>query len=335
MSADRETENNQQSIEAAEGKTLIRPALAPVHLGNTAETPAVTDEDQTQAGGSGGVATDFARNIPFLRVIHPREFTQRIRLNEGTMIIGRGQNADIILHDSQVSRIHSKITYSGGKIFVEDLGSTNGTLLDGRPVKLDSLTIHSRLQIGRFVLKAEFKDPDEISYDDKILAAATTDSLTGVPNRQWLLEQGVTFLKAFKENKRLLSAVMIDVDHFKRVNDEYGHQAGDQVLCDVAAVLQKNKRELDLLGRYGGEEFLMFLPHTQHDEAEMVCQRIRSAIEEHVSEFEGHTIKVTISVGVASESFDALHALDGLIRRADDALYEAKREGRNRVVVSQ
>ena len=250
------------------------------------------------------------------------------------MIIGRGQNADIILHDGQVSRVHCKITYSGGKIFVEDLGSTNGTLLDGRPVKLDSLTIHSRLQLGRFVLKAEFKDPDEISYDDKILAAATTDSLTGVPNRQWLLEQGVTFLKAFKENKRLLSAVMIDVDHFKAVNDEYGHQAGDRVLCDVAAVLQSNKRELDLLGRYGGEEFLMFLPHTQRDEAHMVCERIRSAIQEHTSEFEGKQIKVTISVGVASETFDALTTLDDLIRRADDALYQAKRQGRNLVVAA-
>ncbi len=333
MSADRDSKNK-PIAQLGNGQTVVRPALTQVHLGNTAETPVVPDDEQTQAGGGTGIATDFARNIPFLRVIHPREYTQRIRPNEGTMLIGRGQNADIILHDGQVSRVHCKVTYSGGKIFVEDLGSTNGTLLDGRPVKLDSLTIHSRLQLGRFVLKAEFKDPDEISYDDKILAAATTDSLTGVPNRQWLLEQGVTFLKAFKENKRLLSAVMIDVDHFKSVNDEHGHQAGDRVLCDVAAVLQSNKRELDLLGRYGGEEFLMFLPHTQRDEAHMVCERIRSAIQEHTSEFEGKQIKVTISVGVASETFDALTTLDDLIRRADDALYRAKRQGRNMVVTA-
>ena len=314
-------------------QTVVRTALEEQYTGRTAETPAVP-YDETQHGAITGVTSNLVRNIPFLRVIHPREYTQRIRLNEGTMVIGRSESTDIVLQDSQVSRIHCRVTYSGGKIFVEDLGSTNGTLLDGRPVKLDSLTMHSRLQIGRFVLKAEFKDPDEISYDDKILAAATTDALTGIPNRQWLMEQGVTFLKAFRENKRLLSAVMIDVDHFKRVNDEYGHQAGDAVLHGVAKVLQHNKRELDLLGRYGGEEFLMFVPHVQLVEAETVCERIRHAIDSHVFKVDGKSIRVTISVGVASQTVAAIENVDDLIRRADRALYEAKRAGRNRVVVA-
>ena len=314
--------------------TVVRPALSEDIVGNTAETPAIPDEEQTQLGGGPGEQIHPVRNIPFLRVIYPREFTQRIRLHEGTMVVGRGQNADIILHDSQVSRIHCKITYSGGKVFVEDLGSTNGTLVDGRRIKLDSLTIHSRLQIGGFVMKTEFKDPDEISFDEKILAAARTDALTGIPNRQWLMEQGVTFLRAFKENKRLLSTVMIDVDFFKQVNDRFGHQGGDAVLRDVALVLQNNKRELDLLGRYGGEEFLMFLPHAEVSEAAAACERIRSSIEQHAFEFDGQALKITISVGVATENIEDISSIEDLIRRADRALYQAKATGRNRVVTA-
>ncbi len=327
MSKDQKTRQRPQ-VQDIEAHVSTMPGLTSVYLGNTAEMPALDDEQM--AAGPAQV-----RNIPFLRVIHPREFTQRIRLDEGSIVIGRGEQADVALNDNQISRLHCRIMHSGGKIFVEDLGSTNGTFLDGRAVKLDSMTIHSRLQIGRFVLKAEFKDPDEIRYDDRILAAATTDGLTGLPNRQWLMDQGVMFVKAFSEKRRLLSAVMIDIDHFKQVNDRLGHPAGDRVLQEVAGVLHANKRELDLLGRFGGEEFLMFLPHTQLQEARTVCERICTSVARHrFAVGEEGALGVSVSIGVASQRIDDNTSIEDLIGRADRALYQAKREGRNRVVVA-
>jgi diguanylate cyclase (GGDEF)-like protein len=129
-----------------------------------------------------------------------------------------------------------------------------------------------------------------------------------------------------------LSVVMCDIDHFKPVNDKHGHQAGDSVLKQFAGLLKKAAREIDLVGRYGGEEFLLLLPGTVLDAAVTFAERVRRDVEQHTFTYDGGTLRQTMSCGVAAWPHPRIHHEDGLIKAVDDALYVAKERGRNRVV---
>jgi diguanylate cyclase (GGDEF)-like protein len=161
---------------------------------------------------------------------------------------------------------------------------------------------------------------------------ARTDSLTGVENRRAMQERGRVELKRTNRSGDPVSVILCDLDHFKNINDEYGHEAGDAVLTRVAAVLRRALRESDALGRWGGEEFMAVLPGTDARGAADVAERMRAAIAE--TRFEGLAETMTISLGVASsEQFnDPAMEWDLLIKEADQRLYRAKREGRNRVI---
>src|SRR5262249_20458310 len=128
-----------------------------------------------------------------------------------------------------------------------------------------------------------------------------------------------------------VSLLMIDIDHFKKINDEHGHPAGDAVLREVARVLKDTLRGVDALGRYGGEEFMAILPHTTHEEALQTGERLRKAIGEHSFRAGDRELSATVSVGVASYPTPAVDSPNALIREADKALYRAKQAGRNRV----
>jgi diguanylate cyclase (GGDEF)-like protein len=129
-----------------------------------------------------------------------------------------------------------------------------------------------------------------------------------------------------------VSAVMCDIDKFKSVNDTYGHQAGDAVLRQFAKILQHEAREIDRIGRYGGEEFLLLLPGTVLDAGVTFAERVRKAVEEHTFTFDGGTLKRTASFGVAGWPHPAIGHCETLVKMADDALYVAKETGRNKVV---
>ena len=128
-----------------------------------------------------------------------------------------------------------------------------------------------------------------------------------------------------------LSILMVDIDHFKKINDDHGHPVGDVILRDVARLLKEAVRTVDSVGRYGGEEFIAILPHTSDEEAKRLGERLRKAIDDHGFRVGEKKIKVTISIGVASFPSDAVDTPNGLIREADRALYRAKEAGRNRV----
>ncbi|MEO1574497.1 MAG: diguanylate cyclase [Pseudomonadota bacterium] len=165
----------------------------------------------------------------------------------------------------------------------------------------------------------------------RVKREAETDALTGVFNRGAAMARGQ---RAFRKHRSLgapLAILFIDIDHFKAVNDRFGHSAGDRALKDVARLCGDCLRENDFLGRYGGEEFLAVLPGTSAAEAEIVAERIRAAIEAADIRYDDQRIKVTVSVGIAELS-DKFTDLDTMLRAADRALYRAKREGRNRVV---
>jgi two-component system, cell cycle response regulator len=159
-----------------------------------------------------------------------------------------------------------------------------------------------------------------------------TDALTGLDNRRHLEER---LEEMFEHARRLhepLACVMVDLDHFKSVNDTHGHQVGDAVLEQLAAILRREAREIDRVGRYGGEEFMLLLPGAQIDSAVTFAERVRRAVEAHTFAFEGGTVRRTGSFGVAGWPHPRVANADSLVRAADEALYVAKETGRNRVV---
>lgn len=163
---------------------------------------------------------------------------------------------------------------------------------------------------------------------------ATTDGLTGVFNRRHLL---VLAEQEFNRTRRYddsFSVLMLDVDHFKLINDTYGHNVGDETLKAIAKATQDMLRDVDLFGRFGGEEFVAFLPETNQDAALTRAEKIRQNIANLNLKLEGNFLSVTVSIGVASNLANDAN-IDAILKRADLALYEAKRRGRNQVVVYQ
>jgi len=174
---------------------------------------------------------------------------------------------------------------------------------------------------------------DELRHRNELLQRlAVTDPLTDLANRRNLMN---CLRKEFSRTQRMqtpLSLIMIDLDHFKRINDTYGHQGGDQVLSTIGHLLAESIRPYDIAARYGGEEFSLLLPETEHQVAEQIAERLREQI--HGLRFEGELRKLTstASFGVASCPAQNIGSADDLIKQADDALYRAKDMGRNRVV---
>lgn len=174
---------------------------------------------------------------------------------------------------------------------------------------------------------------DESILMEKLKYSATHDSLTAILNRQTLLSFAENRLKT--DNPELFTVMMLDIDHFKNVNDTYGHIAGDKVLRMAADVLRKCLRDSDLLGRYGGEEFIIILNRTKSDEALVVAERIRSAVEDYGFSEHGQQIRITASIGISTTmTGQGEQVLNALIHQADQALYQAKASGRNRCIQS-
>lgn len=172
-----------------------------------------------------------------------------------------------------------------------------------------------------------------LNLEKRILQLASTDSLTGILNRRAFMERLKAELERAARENAPLSIIMADIDHFKKVNDEHGHQTGDRVLQEFSSRLMKLARPYDFLGRYGGEEFIACLPNTNEAHAGSIAERLRRGVEEMVvSRPDGTNIPITASFGTAScRAEDGKDDVDRIIKRADDALYKAKREGRNRV----
>jgi diguanylate cyclase (GGDEF)-like protein len=166
----------------------------------------------------------------------------------------------------------------------------------------------------------------------KIQRLAITDSLTDVYNRRHLFVLGQREFNRARRFKRPLSVIFIDIDHFKEVNDRYGHRAGDQVLTLITRTIQGHIRDIDVMGRYGGEEFLLFIPEVEQEAARHIAERIRVSVEQALSKSGFTRPTVTISLGVVSLTED-IPTLSALVARADAAMYDAKRSGRNRVAV--
>lgn len=175
---------------------------------------------------------------------------------------------------------------------------------------------------------------DRLDLIDKLAQQANHDDLTGLANRRFLMQQArLEFARAVRYQYPL-SLLMLDIDHFKKVNDQYGHLSGDMVLKQLGKELKLFLREHDLVGRIGGEEFVMLLPETSLDEATAIAERLRQSVEKlTLPVLHEQTITLTVSIGVASAT-EAEQQLDNIWQIADEHLYQAKASGRNRVVTA-
>ena len=231
-----------------------------------------------------------------------------------------------------MSRRHCALSFDGGSVTVEDLGSTNGTFVDGNFVHKQILDSDNRLQIGKMVLKVAYKDPSEEAFSRELYEAATKDPLTGILNRQAFMERSAGELVYARRNDTSINIVMIDVDNFKQVNDTWGHPCGDLVLKEIARLLSDEKRDSDLLARYGGEEFLLLMNGITPEDAKKRAEKLRTTIAHHIFSWMDTRIPVTISLGISSRKGTEVSQITDLIAESDKLLYVAKGNGKNQVV---
>lgn len=273
---------------------------------------------------------------PYLIVLTGKSVGRMFRLREGDTLVGRGSECDLLLDDDGVSRSHARfIRRPDGEVAVLDLGSTNGTWVESTRVDYHLLSDGDRIQIGAAtILKYGYQDAVEEQFVSQLYESATRDGLTGVYNKRFFLERLHEEFAWHVRHNEPLSLILIDIDHFKRVNDTWGHPAGDYVLREVARYCRKQVRSEDIFARYGGEEFVCILRQTDVPAAAVLADRLRRKVEDLKLRFgtgpSAVDIPVTVSVGVA-QTTDAMESQDALVELADAYLYQAKQTGRNRV----
>ena len=260
---------------------------------------------------------------------------QSTKLTAKRVLLGRAADADLLLDDEGVSRRHAQIVLDGADYWIEDLGSTNGILVNGEKVKRAILSDSDRIQVGTNVLlKFTFQDELEESYQKKLYEQATKDALTGVHNKKYFVDHLKTeFAYAYRHHEPL-SLILLDIDYFKKVNDTYGHVAGDIILKEMATVVNETLRQEDLFARYGGEEFAVVLKNTDLAHAVLIAERLRGMVAAHEYYVDDQKIPVTISLGVSTLIGQNHLKPIFLVQEADHRLYEAKNAGRNRVMPS-
>ena len=289
-------------------------------------------EDETIMSNDNTIHFEQTVVHPHLIVLYPQSQFAQIPLERGTVILGRGQDADIRFEDELISRRHCALSFDGGSVTVEDLGSTNGTFVDGNYVHRQILNSDNKLQIGKMVLKVAYKDPSEEAFSRELYEAATKDPLTGILNRQAFMDRSAGELVYARRNNSFIHIVMIDVDDFKHVNDTWGHQCGDLVLREVARLLNDETRDSELLARFGGEEFLVLMSGISPEDARKRAEKFRSAIERHIFSWMDSVVPITISLGLSSCQGTDIAQISELIAESDKRLYTAKGTGKNRVV---
>jgi diguanylate cyclase (GGDEF)-like protein len=247
-----------------------------------------------------------------------------------TTVVGRSLDCQIKIHESGVSRRHALITQSGEtEYFVQDLGSRNGTTVRGRPVTRARLTDGDRIGVGPVFFRFALADETEEMALKRRYEFSIVDGLTGAMNRKHFDDRLIGELAFAKRHQALVSLIFIDVDHFKRVNDRYGHQAGDTVLRRLAAVLRSTLRVEDVFARYGGEEFAIIARGIDTAKALSFAERIRILVEKSQFIHKTMPLSVTVSIGVASLGDCRDASVDQLVSLADSRLYVAKASGRN------
>ncbi len=263
-------------------------------------------------------------------VIYGTELGRRVQLGTAPFEIGRSSTNDLFIDQESISRHHARISFDGKGYWATDLGSTNGTYVNDELVKEQRLRDGDQLRIGRSILKFMTGENVEVHYHEEIYRLMTVDGLTQIFNRRYFNEALEREVNRSKRYTRILSLIAFDLDHFKTINDTYGHLVGDSVLRVMASAVKPRLRREDIFARTGGEEFAVLLPEIGREGALVIAEKIRSIAQGTPIKHEQEQIHCTVSLGVATLEDDA--SPEELYKRADERLYEAKQSGRNRVV---
>ena len=266
-----------------------------------------------------------------------------IPLDRDEVTVGRALEADVRINDLRASRLHARITVernshnSSVRCIIRDLGSTNGTLINGQPLTEAVLSEGDKISIGDQLFRFDMLDEIDREFQQQIHRLISHDELTGLlTSKSFFSELRREAAKA-EVNSHPFCVLMMDVDHFKEVNDTYGHLVGSQALEEIGDVIKKALRAGDVAARFGGEEFAAFLLDADYPQGLVAAERVRSAVENYDflatrrdALVAAETLRITISIGVAAFPDDAKDPIQ-LIELADSALYRAKRNGRNRI----
>lgn len=313
----------------------------------------VEDFEQTRTavlvvGDQSGSHATLVPRAPYLTAIAGPRAGEIYPIDREETVLGRGREAHVMIDSDGVSRKHARIVRQGEELVLEDLGSRNGTFVqqDGREdvrVRFRRLADGDRIQVGtEVILRFDLLDEREAKLQKQLYESAVRDALTGAYNRQYFQDRFGKELSAALAVAALggpvtLGLVILDVDHFKKINDTWGHPAGDAVLQALVAAIQRAIRPDVVFARIGGEEFVLLVRNVDRAALLTFAERLRETLEALIIPWKTGAIPITSSVGVAM--FDELRppasaelAADQLMTLADERLYAAKTGGRNRVV---
>jgi diguanylate cyclase (GGDEF)-like protein len=276
------------------------------------------------------------RNKLTVQVVKGPRAGEVIVLERSEMVIGRGNDADIRISDPSLSRLHMRIEHDGKTAYAEDVGSRNGTIVEGtRLTGKRKLASGEHLGLGNVVLRFAIQDANEVKASRDLYEAAVRDHLTGMHNRGYFEDRLLAEFAYVRRHGEPLALMLIDLDHFKKVNDTYGHPIGDAVLKAAAGKIVESLRAEDLAARYGGEEFVVVARGTGLEGARVLGQRLRTRIAASQVLTMSGVVSVTCSIGIAVMQRETKFLTPSeLVRAADEALYSAKHNGRDQVVVN-
>ena len=285
-----------------------------------------------------GHTSPLDRVSPTLTILAGTDVGRTFTLDAETITIGRSPESDIHIAHESISRKHCQlIVRAPSQVHVRDLGSTNGTYVNDTDLAdaTRELLGGERIRLSKkVILKFAFQDRLERGVQEDLYSSAVRDSLTGIYNKRFLQERlthEVTYATRHGSNLCLL---MFDLDHFKQINDAYGHTVGDQVLVEVVRRVHNTLRSEDVFARYGGEEFVVIMRGITLKEAEKASKRILSAVGSRPIGTDKEDVHVGVSIGVANFSSANEPTATELLTQADALLYQAKEQGRNCVVCS-
>jgi diguanylate cyclase (GGDEF)-like protein len=272
----------------------------------------------------------------YLIVLTGPDVGKMYRLEDLELTLGRAADVEVRINDVGISRRHARVLRDGQAVFIEDLSSVNGTFLNGDKLGgRQQLRDGDKITLGSTtILKFTYHDKFDESFQKQMFEAALRDSMTGAFNKRYFVDHLESEFAYAARHNTGLTLCMFDVDHFKKVNDTYGHPAGDAVLVKLASLAFNSIRNEDLFARYGGEEFAIICRGVTMRQVAHLGERLRRTVEASTIEHDGRAIPITISVGVAGIPELPLESPGELLEAADTALYAAKRTGRNRVMLA-
>jgi two-component system cell cycle response regulator len=280
------------------------------------------------------IDSDFDKKVPILTCMSGEQVGRRILLADDHITLGRSPDATIMLQDTHVSRLHLNIQYdaASGGYRIQDLGSSNGTLLNDTRVTEAMLRDGDKIIIGRTMLRFSWADALDLRFQSEIDQLMNIDPLTGLVVKRRFDEELNRFAAVAKKQGHCLVMMMMDMDGIKQINDTHGHAFGAYAISETGSIVKRLIGNKGLASRFGGDEFMAFIPNASIETARCIGEEIRCAVENYHFVKDDIVLKPTICIGISI--LRPGDTLETLLKRADEALYQSKRSGRNLVSVA-